>query len=188
MSRWPLVILATLSLSCDDPIHPTDHDLRVGETMYLCRWVTRPPTSETIVDLVFPRPEYSADLLGPPTSQEVNAVTAKGGIVVYRYNLPALRARIATDSIAALDEQGITSRALTVPDSSRYDIRVLIQYASAPTDSSRAVIVTNGGRITGAMISRMQLFAEVPDRAIPAIRTDPKVLWVGPEPAACGGI
>src|SRR6267143_5681786 len=104
-----------------------------AELGFVCEWEPRPPiTKRVIVDLSLGAGNYGR----MPNAEDIRAVEAAGGRVVYQFRVALLRAELDTGAVRALvsDSSGIAEAAFSVPDSSKFDASVQIFYKHPITD------------------------------------------------------
>jgi hypothetical protein len=161
----------------------------IGAMMAACRPnpAHRASTERVLVDIVFGR-RNAADPEDRPLAEHVQAVTARGGTVLHRFNAPAVRARIDLARIPDLVEHEHFVHVLTVPEPRRYDLRVIVGYARALTAADTDRIAALGGRVAREFPALEMLVVELPDRSIPSLRQDRDVRWVEVDGAVCTGV
>ncbi len=137
-----------------------------AELGFVCKWEPRPPiTKRVIVDLSL-RTSNSGRL---PNAEDVRAVQAAGGRVLYQFRVALLRAELDTGAVRALVKgpAAIASAAFTVPDTTKFDANVQIFYDRAITDADKDTLRTLG--VVEVDQSDPVLEASVPDSLIPRI-------------------
>ncbi len=143
---------------------------------FVCEWQPRPPiTKRVIVDLSLHAGQFNRT----PNADDIRAVEAAGGRVLYQFRVALLRAELDTAAVRALvaDSPGIADAAFTVPDSSKFDASVQIFYKRPVTDHDEEAL-----RHLGAYdVARMPipvLQTAVPDSLIPRIAALPGVDFI----------
>ena len=136
-----------------------------------------------LVDVYFGRGSPEGPWDGP-TATDIKLVTAHGGRVLYRFNVPAVRARIILSKIPDLVEEGrVTVR--DVPDATRYDVPSLSVGFTRPLRDSEVgwrsmsvvdLYVSLGGRVDYHSFNALS--GVLPDRSIPVLRIRPDVTYV----------
>jgi hypothetical protein len=160
-------------------------DLAIGEVLYACGdWSSqaKPDAERVRVDLFFATgPEDPND---GPTAEHEAAVTSRGGEIVHRFHLPALRVEIATEAIPGLIDN--TYRHVrTVPDPKRHDMAALVGYSRPVRDSDLERIRELGGRVTNRYTSVDLLAVEIPDTSVPALHSSSGVDYVEADGVTC---
>jgi len=121
------------------------------------------------VDVFFHRmPENTQT--GGPTEQQIARIRDYGGRVLYRFNVPGVRARLFVPRIADLVTPRSSISVYTVPDASRYDVGVIVRYTWPVGADDEAVIASLGGRVAYRADWENALVVELPDRSIPVLR------------------
>jgi hypothetical protein len=122
-----------------------------------------------------------------PSEAEVEEVRRRGGRVLHRFNVPAVRARILLSSIPDLVREGHWITVREVPDPSRYDLELSVGYRRPTKDLDLAIIAAYGGRVTARYVSIPWLSVILPDRAVPVLRDRYEVQYVESAGVACIG-
>jgi hypothetical protein len=94
---------------------------------FLCGWEPRPPTTRrVIVDLSLQAEQFNRT----PSPEDIRAVQAAGGHVLYQFRVALLRAELDTGAIRDLVDgpHAIADAAFTVPETSKYNAGVQIFY------------------------------------------------------------
>jgi hypothetical protein len=114
-----------------------------------------------------------------PTADDIRAVEAAGGRVVYQFRVALLRAELDTGAVRALvnDSSGIADAAFTVPDSSKFDASVQMFYKHPITDHDEEAL-RHLGVYEVARMPIPVLQTAVPDSLIPRIAALPGVDFV----------
>jgi hypothetical protein len=139
----------------------------------VCEWQPRPPiTKRVIVDLSL----HAGQSNRTPNADDIRAVEAAGGRVVYQFRVALLRAELDTGAVRALvnDSSGIADAAFTVPDSSKFDASVQIFYKHPITDHDEEAL-RHLGVYDVARMPIPVLQTAVPDSLIPRIAALPGV-------------
>ena len=146
------------------------------ELAFVCEWEPRPPiTKRVIVDLSLGASNYGR----MPNAEDVRAVQAAGGRVLYQFRVALLRAELDTGAVRALVKgpAAIANAAFTVPDTTKFDANVQIFYRRAITDTDKETL-----RALGVLeidqAPNPVLEASVPDSLIPLIAALPGVQYV----------
>jgi hypothetical protein len=147
-----------------------------AEFGFVCEWEPRPPiTKRVIVDLSLGASNYGR----MPNAEDVRAVQAVGGRVLYQFRVALLRAELDTGAVRALVKgpAAIANAAFTVPDTTKFDANVQIFYDRAITDADKDTLRTLGV-VEVDQAPNPVLAASVPDSLIPRIRALPGVQFV----------
>ena len=147
-----------------------------AELGFVCEWEPRPPiTKRVIVDLSLGASNYGR----MPNAEDVRAVQAAGGRVLYQFRVALLRAELDTGAVRALVKGpvAIANAAFTVPDTTKFDANVQIFYDRAITDADKDTLRTLGV-IAVDQAPNPALEASVPDWLIPRIGALPGVQFV----------
>ncbi len=114
-----------------------------------------------------------------PNAEDVRAVQAAGGRVLYQFRVALLRAELDTGAVRALVKgpAAIANAAFTVPDTTKFDANVQIFYDRAITDADKDTLRTLGV-VEVDQASNPVLGASVPDSLIPRIGALPGVQFV----------
>src|SRR2546426_2079581 len=142
---------------------------------FVCEWEPRPPiTNRVIVDLSLRASNYGR----MPNAEDVRAVQAAGGRVLYQFRVALLRAELDTGAVRALVKgpAAIANAVFTVPDTTKFDANVQIFYDRAITDADKDTLRTFG--VVEVDQSDPVLEASVPDSLIPRIGALPGVHFV----------
>ena len=107
-----------------------------AELGFVCEWDPHPPTTKrVIVDLSL----HASNSGRTPNAEDVRAVQAAGGRVLYQFRVGLLRAELDTGAVRALvkGSAAIANAAFTVPDTTKFDANVQIFYERAITDADK---------------------------------------------------
>ena len=138
-----------------------------------------------LVDVYFGRGSPEGPWDGP-TETDIKLVTAHGGRVLYRFNVPAVRARMILSKIPDLVEEGFSITVRDVPDVTRYDVPSLsVAFTRPLRDSDVDLYVSLGGRVDYRWDFINALSGVLPDRSIPVLRSRPDVTYVQAGGVAC---
>jgi hypothetical protein len=146
-----------------------------AELGFVCEWEPRPPsTKRVVVDLSLHASNYGRI----PNAEDVRAVQAAGGRVLYQFRVALLRAELDTGAVRALvkGRAAIANAAFTVPDTTKFDANVQIFYERAITDADKDALRALG--VVEVDQSDPVLEASVPDSLIPRIEVLPGVQFV----------
>jgi hypothetical protein len=138
-----------------------------------------------LVDIFFG--QTAARPQAEPTWKDVALVAAHGGRVLYRFKVPAVRARIVLSRIPDLvsPRRWVTVR--EVPDSTRYDVPLTLGF-SRPLQSSDIELISNlGGRVDLRLDLINAVSVVVPDRSIPVLRERADVTYLHVDGVMCAG-
>ena len=147
-----------------------------AELGFVCEWEPRPPiTKRVVVDLSLGASNYGR----MPNAEDVRAVQAAGGRVLYQFRVALLRAELDTGAVRALVKgpAAIANAAFTVPDTTKFDATVQIFYARAITDADKDTLRTLGV-VEVDQAPNPVLEASVPDSLILRIGGLPGVQFV----------
>src|SRR5256712_12890031 len=114
-----------------------------ADLAFVCEWQPRPPiTRRVIVDLSLHAGQFNRT----PNGEDVRAVQAAGGRVLYQFRVALLRAELDTGAVGALVKgpAAIANAAFTVPDTTKFDANVQIFYDRAITDADKNALRTLG--------------------------------------------
>jgi hypothetical protein len=153
------------------------------ELLFLCGWEPGPPaTRRLIVDLAL----QAGQLNRAPNAEDIRAVQAAGGKVLYRFPVALLRANLDTGAIRDLIDgpHAIASAAYTVPDTSKYYAHVQIFYKRPLTDEDEDALGQLG------LSERLKMPIPViqtvtPDSLIPRVAALPGVDYIRATSIAC---
>jgi hypothetical protein len=137
-----------------------------------------------LVDVFFGR-STEAGPWGAPTAHDIALVTAHGGRVLYRFHIPAVRARMVLSRIPDLVGAGEWITVREVPDPTRYDLELSVGFTRPLTDADVEDFVRLGGRVTYAWDFINALAGILPDRSIPAYQERADVAWVQANGVSC---
>jgi hypothetical protein len=141
----------------------------------------------TLVDVYFGR-ESTAGSWDGPNAGDIELVEAHGGMVLYHFNVPAVRARMDLSRIPDLVEEGFWVTVRAVPDPTRYDVPSLIVGFARPLRSADATLYSSlGGRVEHHWAFINALSGVLPDRSIPSIRQQSDIAYVEVGGVACVG-
>src|SRR5438128_6667124 len=147
-----------------------------AELGFVCEWEPRPPiTKRVIVDLSLGASNYGRK----PNAEDVRAVQAAGGRVLYQFRVALLRAELDTGAVRALvtGPAAIADAAFTVPDPSNFDAGVQIFYKRPITDADEEAL-RQLGVYDSARMPIPVLQTASPDSLIPRIAALPGVRCV----------
>lgn len=112
-------------------------------------------------------------------------MTALGGVVLHRFNVPAVRARINLNQIPDLLASAHWVTVREVPNPARFDLEVNVGYARPIGESDLQQFRKLGGRNTHQFDFINGISGATPDRSIPELRASPGVLYVEPNGIFC---
>ena len=147
-----------------------------ADLAFVCEWQPRPPiTKRVIADLSLHAGQFNRT----PNADDIRAVEAAGGRVVYQFRVALLRAELDTGAVHAVvnDSSGIADAAFTVPDSSKFDASVQIFYKHPITDHDEEAL-RHLGVYDVARMPIPVLQTAVPDSLIPRVAALPGVDFV----------
>jgi len=159
----------------------------VGDVLHACsNWKGGgpPEVKRIVVDLFFGRagPWVPGDR---PLEEHVSAVESVGGVVLHRFNFPAVRADFPTAEIPSLADALILNHARAVPYSDRFDWQVAVGYLSGPAEEDFHRFEELGGVVSHTFERIHGLGGEISDHSIPTLRKDPNVVWVEASGIGC---
>jgi len=137
-----------------------------------------------LVDVFFGRDSPDGPQ-GRPSQREIDLVRSHGGRVLYRFNIPAVRARMILSRIPDLVEEGLWITVSDVPDATRYDVPLFAGFTRALRDSDLDLFASLGGRVTYRYESIHALAGILPDRSIPSLRGRSDVRYVETSSVGC---
>jgi hypothetical protein len=197
-----LLVLATLALhGCADALLPAEDDYTLPEPdpsldpakVSIGEYIATPcgqnqqlrsRTERVLADIFFGR-KSNSDMMEAPQEAHVQAVTSRGGAVLYRFHVPAVRARINLNQIPDLIAGGHWVTVREVPNPARYDLQVIVGYNRPLRDSDLERFRELGGRITHRFDFIDAISGELPNRSLPHLRSSGEVLYVEPNGIAC---
>ena len=147
-----------------------------AELRFLCGWEPRPPaTGRVIVDLSLQAGQFNRT----PNPDDIRAVQAAGGYVLYQFRVALLRADLDTGAIRELVDgpHAIADAAFTVPDTSAYNADVQIFYKRPITNGDEESLRQLGLHDLLKMPIPV-LQTVVPDSLIPRIAALPGVDFI----------
>ncbi|TMI76529.1 MAG: hypothetical protein E6H05_03435 [Bacillati bacterium ANGP1] len=147
-----------------------------ADLAFVCEWQPRPPiTRRVIVDLSLHAGQFNRT----PNGEDVRAVQAAGGRVLYQFRVALLRAELDTGAVRALvtGPAAIADAAFTVPDPSNFDAGVQIFYKRPITDADEEAL-RQLGVYDSARMPIPVLQTASPDSLIPRIAALPGVQFV----------
>ena len=153
------------------------------ELLFLCGWESGPPaTRRVMVDLAL----EAGHLNRTPNADDIRAVQAAGGHVLYQFRVALLRAELDTGAIRDLIEgpHAIANAAYTVPDSSKYYAYVQIFYKRPITNRDEDAL----GQLGLSQRLKMPIpviLTVTPDSLIPRIAALPAVEFIRARSIAC---
>jgi hypothetical protein len=147
-----------------------------ADLWFLCGWEPRPPTSRrVVVDLSLQAGHFNRT----PNADDIRAVQAAGGHVLYRFRVALLRADLDTGAIRDLVDgpHAIADAAFAVPDTSKYNADVQIFYKRPITKGDEEALGQLG------LYDRLKMPIPVlqtvtPDSLIPQIAALPGVDFI----------
>ena len=143
-----------------------------------------PGATRTVVDF------YFGNNAGAPTAQQVAAVEQAGGVVRYLFHVPIVRAEIDVDAVAGI-VQGTAkasgaSYAITVPDTSRRDVQLIVVLSRPVTDADIAAVESLGGTVTNRWSAALNGYAvAIADAQVPRLVALPGITSVERNGLAC---
>ncbi|HET6232735.1 MAG TPA: hypothetical protein VFE05_21855 [Longimicrobiaceae bacterium] len=141
---------------------------------YHCgRWFARPADGTVLADLRLSRAPGAAD---------EDAVRRAGGIVLYRFHVPALRAAISVSAVERLVDGEVFTEAVGVRDPRRFDAVVAVRLSRRMTAGDSAALARIGARLSadGARVT-------LPDSAVDELRKMPVMAEIAPVLPMCPG-
>lgn len=183
------LILALLLDSCILALLPGQAPPQASDTTqlaFVCDWQPRPPRSKrVIVDLLL----ESGNFNRTPNGDDIRAVRAAGGRVLYEFHVALLRAELDTASIRALSSgrTAIVDAAYSVPDTSEFDADLQVFYARPINDADEAAMRHLGTSILWRNPTAYPHVLEVraPDSLFSRIAALPGVQFVRANAVAC---
>lgn len=136
------------------------------------------------VDVYFGRMTADGQWDGP-TDDDVALVREHGGTVLYRFNVPAVRARMILSRLPDLVMDGLWITVRDVPDPARQDVPLTVGFTRALTDSDIVRFERLGGRIDYRWDSINAISGPLPDRSIPDLRSRPEVDYIQAVGVSC---
>lgn len=139
-----------------------------------------------LVDIFFGRGSPDGPWDGP-TSSDIALVQSHGSTVLYRFNVPAVRARIILSRIPDLVREGFWITVRDVADATRYDVSLSVGFARPLRDEDVELFERLGGRVTHRFDFINALAGILPDRSIRVLRDRSDVEYVQDESVFCAG-
>jgi len=188
----PCLLLAVfLGASTLDPLRgqaPSQAPDTTADAMaFVCDWHPRPPLPKrVVVDLLL----ESGNFNRTPNVEDLHAVRAVGGRVLYQFRVALLRAELDTGALRALSTgpAAIVDAAYIVPDLSRFDADLQVFYTRPITDADEATMRDLGASILWRNSASYPHVLEVraADSLVPRIGVLPGVEFVRANAVACG--
>lgn len=177
--RWSATSVLAGFLLCAGsftPLHAQFERQDMPGLLFLCGWVPGPPaTRRLIVDLALDAGHFNRT----PNADDIRAVQAAGGHVLYQFRVAVLRAELDTGAIRDLIDgpHAIANAAYTVPDTSKYDAYAQIFYKRPITNRDEDALGQLG------LSDRLKVPSPVietvtPDSLIPRIAALPGVDFI----------
>lgn len=197
-TRTVLVSALALAAACHEPTAPTPPVLPEPDTVLdparvvlgdilagPCGYSSHLSEREewAVVDVFFHK--GADDDADGPAAEHIEMVEAYGGVVLRRFNVPAVRAWIRLDHVPALGQRGGSVIVYGVPDLRRYDYRVIARYDRSLRDSDVDRFEELGGRVRHRLDSIDAIAGALPDRAVPMLRVSADLRYVKPEGIVC---
>ncbi|HEX2610400.1 MAG TPA: hypothetical protein VHK68_05265 [Gemmatimonadales bacterium] len=184
--RWSATSFIAGFLLCAGSFTPLHAQFERQDTpglLFLCGWVPGPPaTRRLIVDLALDAGHFNRT----PNADDIRAVQAAGGHVLYQFRVAVLRAELDTGAIRDLIDgpHAIANAAYTVPDTSKYDAYAQIFYKRPITNRDEDALGQLG------LSDRLKMPSPVietvtPDSLIPRIAALPGVDFIRARSIAC---
>lgn len=124
------------------------------------------------------------DPVDGPLPGDEKVVRAHGGVVLYRFNIPAVRAWLRVGRIPDVVRAG-AQMVREVPDLSRYDVSVIFGYQGSLAPEDDGPFTALGGKITHRFSSFGGMAGTFPDPSIPELGAMPAVTYVEPDGIYC---
>ena len=131
---------------------------------FICGWQPRAPQAQRIiVDLLL----YAGNSGRIPNADDIRAVEAAGGRVLYKFRVALLRVELDTGAVRALaaGPTAIANAAWAVHDTSKVDADVQIFYKRAITEGDKADLRRLGVRL-GVWMWNIDSIGESPDHRV----------------------
>lgn len=137
-----------------------------------------------LVDIFFSRRSDSEPVDGPQ-DHHLSAVTARGGVVLHRFNVPAVRAWMPLREVPVLIDRGHWISVRDVPNPRRYDLIVIASYTSPVEDADVDRFQSLGGQIKSRYNVIPAIAGIIPDASLPELRAQPRTEQVLPDGVVC---
>jgi hypothetical protein len=136
------------------------------------------------VDVFFGRDSREGPWDGP-SDGDVDLVESHGGRTLYRFHIPAVRARMILSRIPDLVAQGTWITVRDVPDATRYDVPLTVGFTRPLTDNDLEQFESLGGRVDYRWDFINALAGPLPDHSIADLWSRPDVAYVVAESVSC---
>jgi hypothetical protein len=144
----------------------------------------RGSTEWALVDIFFSRRSESEPVTGPQ-DHHLRAVAARGGVVVHRFHVPAVRAWMPLREVPELVARGFWVSVRDVPDPRRYDLPVIAMHVTSVEDADVDRFQRLGGQVKKRFTVIPAVFGIIPDASIPELRASTRTEQVEPDGVAC---
>ena len=144
---------------------------------FICGWQPRAPqTKRVIVDLLLHAGQFNRT----PNADDIRAVQAADGRVLYKFRVALLRAELDTGAVRALvaGPTAVANAAWAVHDTSKIDADVQIFYKRAITEGNKADLRRFGVDSIGEAPDHRVIESLIPDSLIPRVAALPSVEFV----------
>ena len=184
--RWSITSFLPGFLLCGcifTSLHAQTERQNTPELLFLCGWESGPPaTRRVIVDLAL----EAGHLNRTPNADDIRAVQAAGGHVLYRFRVALMRADLDTGAIRDLIDgpHAIANAAYTVPDTSKHYAHVQVFYKRPITSRDEDAL----GQLGLSQRLKMPIpviLTVAPDSLIPRIAALPGVEFIRARSLAC---
>ena len=144
------------------------------------------PSRELVVDLRLRTGRTGR----PPNGADSAAVRRAGGRPLYAFHVAVLRAAVDTTALRALlaSRGGIADVAYTVPDTSRRDVWLQLEFAQPPAVLDTTALARLGGTNIGWMPDRRFVSLLLPDSLVPRLATTVGPAIVRAQPMFCATV
>lgn len=163
-------------------------ELRIGDVVYGCGgWSVEPPSGRVVVDLFFARGPDEQDVTRP-TAAEVEAVEERGGRVLRRFHVPAVRAELSPGAVADLVGRtigSIANHARAVPDTDEYNVVGSVGHFRGERSVTLDAFRRSGGYVKSIQRNLDSFTGAIPDDSINGFRERSDLRYFAPSMVMC---
>lgn len=161
----------------------------IGKVVYACgEWYAAPPGDRVLIDLFFPRSAEEGAMVRP-TEAETQEVEKRGGKIVKRFNVPAVRVDIPTGAVPYLigtHSAAVANHARAVPDRTQFDLKVSVVDTTAGGKARALEAFRDAGGYTTTVFEHVPSFAgAISDDSVDTFRGSAPTAELHPERIIC---